>query len=133
MNPNKAPGPDGMTPLLFQKYQSILKKEVVNAIKSFFHSNHMLKEWNHTINSQIPKIDCLIELQHYRPISLCNVLYKAISKILFYTIKPILCYCIIKNQSPIVPNKQILDNIIISHESIHYLKNKRQGKQDLWL
>ena len=36
MNPNKAPGPDGMTPFFFQKLWNVVKKKVVKAIKSFF-------------------------------------------------------------------------------------------------
>lgn len=32
MNPNKASGPDGMTPLFFQKFWSIVRPEVVQAI-----------------------------------------------------------------------------------------------------
>lgn len=102
---------------------------MVNAISSFFHSDHMLKTINHNIISLIPKVCCPTELNHFRPISLCNVLYKAISKILANRLKEVLEVCISRNQSAFVPNRQILDNIILSHECMHYLKNKRQGKE----
>ena len=77
MNPTKAPGPDGMTPLFFQKFWHIVKKDI-KATKSFFHSSHMLKAMNHTNISPVPKGEHPTEVQQFRPISLCNVLYKII-------------------------------------------------------
>ena len=88
----------------------------------------MLKSLNYTTISLIPKVELPTDLKHYRPISLCNVLYKVISNILANRLKPVLEHCISKNQSAFIPNRQILDNIIISHECLHFLKNKRQGK-----
>ncbi|XP_071906010.1 uncharacterized protein [Coffea arabica] len=55
MNPTKAPGPDGMTPLFFQHFWPTIKDEVVKAIKSFFQSGHMLKSLNYTTISLILK------------------------------------------------------------------------------
>ena len=55
------------------------------------------------------------------------MLYKIISKILANRIKPVLDLCISKNQLVFIPNRQLMDKIIISHECKHILKNKRQG------
>nr|XP_027081023.1 uncharacterized protein LOC113703745 [Coffea arabica] len=129
MNPTKAPGPDGMTPNFFQKFWNILKTDVIQAITSFFHSGHMLKAVNHTIISLIPKVENPTDIKQFRPISLCNVIYKIISKILANRLKKVLDNCISKNQAAFVPGRQILDNVIVSHEYMHYLKNKRQGSQ----
>ena len=49
INPDKAPGADGMSPLFFQKFWTTIKKEVVNAIQTFFHTGHLLKSVNHTV------------------------------------------------------------------------------------
>lgn len=129
MNPTKAPGPDGMTPLFFKKFWKIVKPEIIRATQSFFHSGIMLKAINHTLISLIPKIDNPTEVKHFRPISLCNVIYKIISKILANRLKTVLDECISKNQAAFVPGRQILDNVILSHEILHFLKNKRQGSQ----
>ena len=115
MNPNKAPGPDGMTPLFFQKFWSIVKSDVVQAIQRFFHLGFMLKSVNHTVVSLIPKIDVPFNLKHYRPISLHNVLYKIIFKVLANRLKQTLDCCISKNQAAFVLGRQILDNVIVSH------------------
>lgn len=49
MHPNKAPGPDGMTPLFFQKCWHLVGRDVCFAVKDFFASRQMLKSINHTL------------------------------------------------------------------------------------
>ena len=89
----------------------------------------MPRALNHTLISLIPKIKDPVNLKHYRPISLCNVLYKVISKILANRLKVMLNICISKIQSAFIPGRQILDNVILAHEYMHFLKNKRQGNE----
>nr|XP_027088506.1 uncharacterized protein LOC113709853 [Coffea arabica] len=127
MQPEKAPGQDGMPPLFFQRFWNILKGDIIPAILSFFNTGHMLKSINHTVISLIPKFLHPTCLKDFRPISLCSVIYKIISKILANRLKPILDICISNTQSAFIPDRQILDNVIIAHEYMHYLKNKRQG------
>ena len=103
-------------PLSFlKKFWNVVKQDVTSAINSFFHSGRMLRAMNHTVISLIPKINNPLDLMHYKPINLCNVIYKAIAKILANRMKEVMDVCISKNQSAFVPNRQILDNIIISH------------------
>ncbi|XP_027150159.1 uncharacterized protein LOC113750373 [Coffea eugenioides] len=44
-------------------------------------------------------------------------------------LKGVLNFCISKTQSAFIPGRQILDNVIIAHEYLHFLKNKRYGKE----
>ena len=128
MHPNKSPGIDGMSPLFSQKYWNIVRLDVVNAVTSFFHSDNMLKVVNETLITLIPKVEHPINLTQYRPISLCNTLYKIISKVLANRLKVVLNKCISESQSAFVPGRQIVDNVLIAHEVMHFLKNKRKGK-----
>ena len=117
-----------MSPIFFQKFWHVVKDDVICAIRGYFHSGHILKSTNETLISLIPKTDCPTKITEYRPISLCNVLYKIISKVLSNRLKSVLDRCISPSQSAFVPGRQILDNVLIAHESIHFLKNKRTGK-----
>ena len=129
MHPNKAPGPDGMSPFFFQRFWNIIKNDVIRAVLSFFRPGKILKAFNETLISLIPKVEHPIFVSQLRPISLCNVFYKIISKILVNRLKPILGQCISQNQSAFVPGRQIIDNVLMAHEYIHWLNRKRNGKE----
>ena len=129
MHPNKVQGPDGMSPFFFQYYWHIVGIDICVAIKEFFGFFKLLKTVNLTLISLILKIKNPSSIAHYRPISLCNVVYKNISKILTERIKICLLKCISECQSAFIKGRQILDNIVVTHECIHLLRNLRQDKK----
>jgi hypothetical protein len=66
-------------------------------------------------------------LDHYRPIALCNVVYKIISKVIENRLKPLLPTLVSQEQACFVEGRQIMDNIIHAHEMIHTLKLQKRG------
>jgi hypothetical protein len=60
-------------------------------------------------------------------IALCNVVYKIISKVIANRLKPLLPTLISQEQASFLERRQILDNIIHSHELIHMLKIQGRG------
>jgi hypothetical protein len=86
----KAPGPDGFTALFYKKYWPYVRKDVLACIESFFNHNHLLKEQNHTYIALVPKQNGSQSVYQFRPISLCNIVYKLISKILANRLKNLL-------------------------------------------
>lgn len=58
----------------------------------------------------------------YRPITLCNVYYKIISKLLAHRLRPVLTSIISENQSAFIPRRAISDSVLITHEVLHFLK-----------
>jgi mannosylglycoprotein endo-beta-mannosidase len=66
--------------------------------------------------------------KQFRPISLCNVIYKIITKVIANRLKPILPTIISKEKSGYVEGRQIMDSVILANEVIHSLKtNKLPG------
>jgi len=68
-------------------------------------------------------------MKDWRPIALCNVLYKIIAKVLANRLKLVLDKCISDNQSAFVPGRSILDNAMAAIEIVHYMKTKSKGNK----
>ncbi|XP_048634083.1 uncharacterized protein LOC106373132 [Brassica napus] len=101
---NSAPGEDGLKGTFYQKYWHIVGAELVAAVQGFFR------------DSIIPRMSDM------RPISLCSVQYKIISKILCDRLKSILPDIISDTQGAFVQGRLISDNIVIAHELVHGLR-----------
>lgn len=86
------------------------------------------RDINESLITLIPKIKHPRRLSDFRPISLCNVSYKLISKALVNRMKFISNDVIFPYQSAFIPGRCVVDNAIIGFECIHSLKKKTSGK-----
>jgi len=90
IRPLKAPGPDGLPARFFQWNWALLKEEVCRAVKEFFVTGMMPPGVNDTCIVLIPKVPHPEQLKDFRPISLCNVIYKVVSKCIVNRLRPLL-------------------------------------------
>lgn len=94
-------------------------------IKDFFLNISSLRLINHTNIALIPKVDNMETVGNYRLISLCNVSFKSIMKIIIKRLRPLLDCCISESQGAFVPVRLIHDNILTAHEMFFSFKSKR--------
>ncbi|KAL5569345.1 hypothetical protein UlMin_025920 [Ulmus minor] len=120
----KAPGPDGMTSLFYKSYWQTVGGDVIALVQDFFRSNRLLPELDYSNIVLIPKTDKPTSMNHYRPISVCNLVYKVIVKLLADRIKPLLQDLICPTQGAFVSGRSIHDNSVIIQEVIHSMKKK---------
>ena len=102
---------------------------IVKEIQAFFVSGHLPSSLNTTHVRLIPKTTGAKGVADYRPIALCNVFYKIISKLLSIRLKAVLPCIISENQSAFIPGRAISDNLLITHETLHYLKMSTAEKK----
>lgn len=128
MHPSKSPGPDGLNPAFFQTYWSIVGRDIVNFCKTFFQTGELPRGVNNTLVCLIPKVKQPQHMTELRPISLCNVLMRILSKVMTNRLKPCLNSIISDKQSAFVEGRLLTDNAIIAFEVNHYIRRKTQGK-----
>ncbi|KAL2225249.1 UNVERIFIED_CONTAM: Retrovirus-related Pol polyprotein from type-2 retrotransposable element R2DM, partial [Sesamum indicum] len=122
---NKAPGPDGYSSCFFKKAWNIVGDQVCRAVLDFFRCGRMLRQLNHTIIALVPKSDHSTHVADYRPISCCNVIYKAITKIISDRLAPVLEHLIDRCQAAFVGGRNITDNIFLAQEMVRQYSRKR--------
>ena len=127
---SSAPGEDGLTGTFYQKYWHIVGSQLITEIKGFFQSSVLPPGWNHVQLSLLPKIANPTQMSGMRPISLCSVQYKIISKIVCDGLKCILPDIISDTQGAFVQGRLISDNIIIAHEFVHGLRTNDSVARD---
>ncbi len=86
----------------------------------------MLKSLNSTFLALIPKKEGADKLDQFRPIALCNVVFKIITKLIAERLKPFLSSLISTEQGGFVEGRQILDGVVIASEAIHSMANSKE-------
>ncbi|PNX88188.1 hypothetical protein L195_g044290, partial [Trifolium pratense] len=129
MEADKCPGPDGFNPGFYQEFWDLCGYEIFEAGCSWLECGAFPPSLNSTNIALIPKGESQASMKDWRPISLCNVHYKIVAKVLANRLKSILEKCISENQSAFVPGRSILDNAMATIEIIHYMKSKTKGKK----
>jgi len=127
MHPSKAPGPDGFTALFFQQFWDVVGHDVCRVVLQVLQGGPMPASLNHTNIVLIPKTAHPTNLAQFRPISLCNVIYKLITKVISTRLKSLLPSIISEMQSAFTPGRLITDNILVSYEVFHSIHHQKSS------
>lgn len=121
---DKSLGLDGWTIEFYLAFYDLLGKyllKVVEESRSFGCLYHVI---NSTFIALIPKSDTPSSFDDYRPISLCNCLYKIISKIIANRLRLILSRNISPQQFSFLEDRQIHEAIGAAQEALHSIRCK---------
>nr|KYP65031.1 Transposon TX1 uncharacterized [Cajanus cajan] len=81
----------------------------------------------------LPKVNHLVSLKEFRPISLCNVAWKVISKVIVARLQPFLQGVIGPFQGSFIPGRRTCDHSIIAQEAFHFVRKDGSGVGSLAL
>lgn len=120
MSPFKASGPDGLQVAVYQQYWGVVGESLTKLVKRFLNTLVVL----------IPKVKNPDKVTQLRPISLCIISYKTITKTLTNRLKKIMSSIIGPYQSSFVSSRQITDNILIYQEILNTMRRKN-GRMEM--
>lgn len=133
LGPTKAPGPDGITASLIQQNWTAFGPVVNREVLNFFQTGVLAESTGNTHLVLIPKVKAPTMVSEFRPISICNFMYKVISKIIAKRMQPWMNGIIAHNQTAFVPGREISENIILLREILHTFKQPNRVEKQFVL
>lgn len=128
LKPFKALWPDGLHAGFYQYIWHEVGKSVCEEVKAIFKYGDVPDHLNDTLVTLIPKYQSLESLNNYKSISLCNSVYKIVSKILVERTRPYISKLGSPVQRIFVLGRKGIDNILIAQEPFYALDRKK-GKE----
>ena len=108
---DKSPGPEGWTVEFYLHFFELVASNLVEAVEEVCMTGVVYKGINTTFIALIPKVNGLTTFGDFRPIYLCNLCYKIITKIISKRIRPILSRTLSKEKFSFLKGRQIGDAI----------------------
>ncbi|XP_072074409.1 uncharacterized protein [Arachis hypogaea] len=128
MSSFKAPGPDGFQAIFYKEFWDSLSNDVCGLVKRAFEGESMNAAIFDTLVVLISKVKIPSSLREFRPISLCNVIYKIVTKVLVNRFRPFLSEIIGPLQGGFIRGRETTENIIIAQEIMHFMRNTKSRK-----
>lgn len=124
----KAPGPDGYQPVFYQKCWETVGSSVKRFVLEFFITGVLPPSTNDALVMLLAKVTKPERITQFRPISLCNVLFKIITKMMVNRLKSVISKLIGPAQGSFIPGRLSIDNIMVVQEAVHSMRRKKRRK-----
>ncbi|XP_031096869.1 uncharacterized protein LOC116001112 [Ipomoea triloba] len=125
-----SPGPDGIQAIFYQHFWGEIGPALTTMVNQALETGTVHKSLAQACMTLIPKKDTPETAADFRPITLLNVAFKVISKVLVNRMRPIMCTLIGPHQNSFLPSQSTQDNVILTQEIIHTM-HKHKGKKGL--
>lgn len=112
----------------YQKNWTKVGPDICLLIKNIFSNRDYLNLVNEVNLVLVLKVDCPSRATQFRPINLCNVSYKIVTKVIAKKLKKFMDFLVMPNQSSFIPGRHSSDNIIIAQEIFHSMR-RMKGKK----
>src|ERR1044072_8795478 len=129
MHPLKASGSDGFPSLFYQRYWSIVGKDVIKKMLNILNGRDNPDSINQTFICLIPKVKQPEHQSEFDLISLCNFIMKLVTKCIANKVKKFLEEVIGEQQSAFIIGRLIMDNALTGFEVFHCIKKKKKDKK----
>lgn len=126
MAKGKAPGHNGIPIEFFQKMWRTIGNDFLRMLTKGFEEGRLQEGVTKGLISLIPKEGDLRDLNYWQPITLLTNIYKILAKTLQLRLQPILRDVISLEQTAFLQLRFILDNIVLTQESLHWAKTSKQ-------
>jgi hypothetical protein len=125
MEHNKAPAPDGFPAEFYQNFWEVIKTDLLDLF-GFLHAGQLdLFRLNFGGIILLPKVNDAERIQQYRPVCLLNVRFKIFTKTASIRLDSVADHVVRPTQSAFMQGRNILDVVVILHETVHELHRKR--------
>jgi exonuclease III len=115
-NMEAAPGHDGFNHAFYRDAWAIINKDMLKMLNDVLKHGRLLREFNSTLITMIPKKEVVTSFGDFRPISVCTVAYRIFSKILAGRLRPLLSKFVSLAQCAFVKGRTIGEATLLAHE-----------------
>jgi len=126
-------GPHGWTIEFYIHFFELFKKDILAMVEESWMRGSFHPRITSTYISLIPKKKKAIAFSNFRPISLCNEIYKISSKIIASRIRGTLSNYVSLEHHGFLKNRNIIEAVANTQECLHSLHSKKLGATILQL
>ena len=117
--------PGGYPGVFYRSYWDIVKGQDISLVKEVFRTKEVDSKLNKTMIVLIPKVKNAYTFNHFRRISLCNFIYKVVSRIISTRLRKFLNRINAPNRGAFVEGWWIAENTVIAQELVNTIRKHK--------